>query len=249
MDIRHTGACSTRFLNSSFSAFDEMTMLILRPVAARKSSVCCSLAACPQSLVPTSVSSDQNCWRTVSRCGQVWRMCSGVCSSEPHSQWAESARPSLFRCFLSPQWPVRRRKMVVWVLLSRALIWSFCGSYLLFLVKIPQWQIGVISRNFILWLLWWQAWLWGLHGEFCCSLTEILEVSLSFFIHLCTHVCLYLLIHLLIHMCMYVCVYVCMYVFMYVCMYVCVYVCMYVCMCVCVDVCMYVFTHLFILCE
>ena len=31
--------------------------------------------------------------------------------------------------FLSPQWPVRRRKMVVWVLLSRVLIWSFCGSY------------------------------------------------------------------------------------------------------------------------
>ena len=48
-------------------------------------------------------------------------MCSGVCSSEPHSQWAESARPSLCRCFLSPQWPVHRRKMVVWVLLSRVL--------------------------------------------------------------------------------------------------------------------------------
>ena len=31
----------------------------------------CSSAACPQSLVPTSVSSGQNCWRTVSRCGQV----------------------------------------------------------------------------------------------------------------------------------------------------------------------------------
>ena len=102
-------------------------------MAARKSAVCCSSAACPQSLVPTSVSSGQNCWRTVSRCGQVWRMCSGVCSSKPHSQWAESARPSLFRCFLSPQWPVRRRKMVVWVLLSRVLIWSFCGSYPLFL--------------------------------------------------------------------------------------------------------------------
>ena len=44
-------------------------------------------------------------------------MCSGVCSSEPHSHWAESARRFLFRCFLSPQWPVRRWKMVVWVLL------------------------------------------------------------------------------------------------------------------------------------
>ena len=29
------------------------------------------LAACPQSLVPTSVSSGQNCWHSVSRCGQV----------------------------------------------------------------------------------------------------------------------------------------------------------------------------------
>ena len=34
--------------------------------------------------------------------------------------------------FLSPQWPVRRQKMVVWVILSRVLIWSFCGSYPLF---------------------------------------------------------------------------------------------------------------------
>ena len=72
-----------------------------------KSTIRCSSAACPQSLVPTSVSSGQNCWRTVSRCGQVWIMCSGVCSSEPHSQWAESARPNLSRCFLSPQWPVQ----------------------------------------------------------------------------------------------------------------------------------------------
>ena len=56
-------------------------------------------------------------------------MCSGVCFSGPHSQWAESARPSLFRCFLNPQWPAHRRKMVVWVLLSRVLIWSFCGPY------------------------------------------------------------------------------------------------------------------------
>ena len=67
----------------------------------------------------------------LSRCGQVWRMCSGVCSSEPHAQWAVSARPSLFRCFLSPQWPEHIRKMV-WVLLSRVLIWSVCSSYPLF---------------------------------------------------------------------------------------------------------------------
>ena len=93
------------------------------------SAVCCSLVACPQSLVPTSVSSGQNCWRTVSRCGQVGRMCSGVCSSEPHSLWAKSARPNLFRCFLSRQWSVCRCKMMVWVLLSRVSIWSFSGPY------------------------------------------------------------------------------------------------------------------------
>ena len=43
-------------------------------------------------------------------------MCSGVCSSKPHSQSAESAKPNLSRCFLSPQWPVCRWKIVVWVL-------------------------------------------------------------------------------------------------------------------------------------
>ena len=48
------------------SAFDVMT----RP-AARKSAIRCSLADCPQSLVPTSVSSGQSCCLTVSRCGQV----------------------------------------------------------------------------------------------------------------------------------------------------------------------------------
>ena len=48
-------------------------------MAARKSAAHCSSAACPQSLVSTSVSSGQNCWCTVSGCGQVWRMCSGVC--------------------------------------------------------------------------------------------------------------------------------------------------------------------------
>ena len=70
--------------------------------------------------------------KTVGVLTQVWRMCSGVCLSEQHSQWAESARPNLFIWFLSLQWPVRRRKMVIWVLLSRVLIWSFCGSYPLF---------------------------------------------------------------------------------------------------------------------
>ena len=91
--------------------------------------------------MPTSVSSDQKCWHTVSRCGQVWRMCSGVCSSEPHSQWAESARPNLFRCCLSPHWPVCRRKMVVWVLLSRVLIWSFCGHiHCLFFTSKPNYR-------------------------------------------------------------------------------------------------------------
>ena len=79
---------------------------ILRPVAARKSAVRCSSAACPHSLVPTLVSSGQNCWRTVSRCGQVWRMCSGVCSSEPHSQWAESANYSAYAGFFLAAWEV-----------------------------------------------------------------------------------------------------------------------------------------------
>ena len=55
-------------------------------------------------------------------------MCPAVCSSQPHTQWAESVWPTLLS-FLGPQWPVRRRKMVVWVLLSRILMWSFCGSY------------------------------------------------------------------------------------------------------------------------
>ena len=44
-------------------------------------------------------------WRGLSPC-VVWRMCSGVCSSEPHWQWADSVRPSLFMCLLSPQCPV-----------------------------------------------------------------------------------------------------------------------------------------------
>ena len=86
-------------------------------------------------------------------------MCSGVCSSEPHSQWAESARPSLFRCFLSPQWPVRRRKMVVWVLLSRVLVWSFCGSYPLFLN---------LQADFVDWTCWTLVW-W-------CSLSSYLPI-------------------------------------------------------------------------
>ena len=117
-------------------------------MAARNSAIRCSSAACPQSLVPTSVSSGQNCWRTVSRCGQVWRMCSGVCSSEPHSQWAESARPSLFRCFPSPQWPECRWKMVVWALLSRVLIWSFCGDRLVGLVvRRPPWERKTPGSN------------------------------------------------------------------------------------------------------
>ena len=100
-------------------------------MAARKSAVRCSLAACPRAWCPLQCLLAKT-WRTVSRCGLVWRMCSGVCSSKPYSQWAESARPNLLRCFLSPQWPVRRWKMVVWVLLSRVLIWSSCGSYPLF---------------------------------------------------------------------------------------------------------------------
>ena len=36
-------------------------------MATSKSAVHCSWAACPQSLVPTSVSSGQNCWRAVGR--------------------------------------------------------------------------------------------------------------------------------------------------------------------------------------
>ena len=39
-------------------------------MAAKKSAVRCSSAACPQSLVPTSVSSGQNCWHTVSGVGR-----------------------------------------------------------------------------------------------------------------------------------------------------------------------------------
>ena len=78
------------------------------------------------------------CWSTwVSRvCLTTWL--EGGLSSRlawqcwAHSQWAESARPNFFRCFRSPNWLVRRRKMVIWVLLSRVLIWSFCGSYPLF---------------------------------------------------------------------------------------------------------------------
>ena len=140
-------------------------------MAARKSAVCCSSAACPQSLVPTSVSSGQNCWRTVSRCGQVWRMSSGVCSSEPHSQWAESARPSFFRCFLSPQWPVRRRKMVVWVLLSRVLIWSFCGSYPLFFNL--QADLCFCFRRVLTSLYVVEKWGWGSFAAAFASLSAV----------------------------------------------------------------------------
>ena len=93
--------------HTSSSAFDMMTMLkILRLVAAtsaRKSAVHCSSAACPQSLVPTSVN---QCFlaETVGALSPgVGRSeecaCSGVCSSEPHSQWAESAKPNYLDFF------------------------------------------------------------------------------------------------------------------------------------------------------
>ena len=111
--------------------------------------------------------------KTVSRCGQVWRMCSGICSSKPHSQWAESARPNLFRCFLCPQWPVRRWKMVVWVLLSRVLIWSFCGSYpLVFCLFL---FFFCLQADFCMFQNALDFFIWGGEvrlREFCCCLCQ-----------------------------------------------------------------------------
>lgn len=74
------------------------------------------------------VSVGKKVWLAVSWCGQICKMWSGVRPglrttfavgwvNNTHSLWM----------FLSPQWPVRRRKMVVWLLLTSMLIWSCCG--------------------------------------------------------------------------------------------------------------------------
>ena len=42
-----------------------------------------------------------------------------------------TASPSLLKCFLDPQCPVHRWKMMVLGPLCRTLIWFYCGSYLL----------------------------------------------------------------------------------------------------------------------
>ena len=154
------------------------------------SAVHCSSAACSQSLMPTSVSSGQNCWRTVCRCGQVWRMCSGVCSSEPHSQWAESARPNLFRCFHSPQWPAHRRKKLVWVLLSRVFIWSFYWSYPLFFSL--HVDLCFCIKRVLTSLYEVERWSWGSFAAAFASLSAVsfLAMPTSTFTHWILSCCL-----------------------------------------------------------
>ena len=106
-------------------AFDVNTLLYPQVKAAGRSAVCCSSAACSRHL---GVFRPKLYWRVVSRFGQIYRMYSGICSPEPHSKWAESVRPNLLRCFLNPYWPMHRRQIVVRVLLSGVLTWSFCRS-------------------------------------------------------------------------------------------------------------------------
>ena len=72
-------------------------------VAAKMSTVHFSLAACPQSLVYAVVSSGRDCWCMTSKWRQVCRMCSGVCCSQPHLQWAELVGPNLLKSFLGDQ--------------------------------------------------------------------------------------------------------------------------------------------------
>ena len=42
------------------------------------------------------------------------------------------------RCFLHPEWPVRRQKTVAWILLSSVLIWSLCESRPLYKLRVPD---------------------------------------------------------------------------------------------------------------
>ena len=74
---------------------------ISRPLAVRKSIVCCNSVASFQSWVPFWVCPSQNCYCMVCRRGQFCRMSSGVCSSEP--RWC-TVSPSvcLVRCFFQP---------------------------------------------------------------------------------------------------------------------------------------------------
>ena len=76
--------------------------------------VCCSSAACPENLICTRVSSGQNCRHMVSRWGNVLR--SFLFKATLTVGWI--SRIDLFRCILGPQWPVCRRKMDIWVLLT-----------------------------------------------------------------------------------------------------------------------------------
>ena len=55
------------------------------------------------------------------------------------------------------QWPVRRLKMMVWVLLSRVLIWSFCGSYPSFFSH----QANFCFRRVLISLYEVERWGWG----------------------------------------------------------------------------------------
>ena len=101
---------------------------IFRSVAAMKLAVCCSSVAAERFQTkisgsrPPEFAADVCILRPlsyprISKCGQVWRMCSGVCSSD-----SLSTSPSLFSCFLSHQCPVRGIKC----LHSNALSKSCC---------------------------------------------------------------------------------------------------------------------------
>ena len=76
--------------------------------------------------------------------------------------------------FFAPQWPVRRRKMVVWVLVSRVLIWSFCGSYPLFFNL--QADFCFCFRRLLTSLYVVEKWGWG---SFAAAFASLSAVSFS----------------------------------------------------------------------
>ena len=128
--------------------------------------------------------------KTVSRCGQVWRICSGVYSSELHSQWAESAIPNLFRCFLNPQWPVRRWRIVVWVLLSKVLVCLSVGHIHCFSVSRLISASRNLSKSRFEMLLSHEACKTFETGH--CRLLRKEHLFVRYFFNICIHLCIHL---------------------------------------------------------
>jgi hypothetical protein len=98
--------------NNFFFAFDfrQFTYQTLRPT----SSMNLTVLADPQSCLASVAHSGQARSLCVLHSGQSSMTCSGVWSASWHAHLAGSILiHPLIRCALSPQWPVRRRKMMV----------------------------------------------------------------------------------------------------------------------------------------